>query len=153
VDPIADTPIGQSVQLQYLREKQAHNVSVVVADRAKLFPQVGEAGDQNLGGGEPAKFGLSVEDLTPELARKLGVDHKTGAIVTDVEPASFAEDIEFQRGDVVLELNHVPITSAADYRREVGKLKAGQDVLFKVSRRDSNDRSLVVFLAGVVPSE
>ncbi len=153
VDPIADTPIGQTVQLQYLREKQQHEVSVVVADRAKLFPQVGESGDQVPGEGEPAKFGLSVEDLTPDLARKLGVDRKSGAIVTDVEPASFAEDIEFTRGDVVVEVNHEPVTSAADYRREVGKLKPGQDVLFKVSRKDANDRSLIVFLAGVVPNE
>ena len=153
VDPIADTPIGQSVQLKLLRDKQARDVSVVVADRAKLFPQAGEGGEQNLGEGEPAKFGLTVDDLTPDLARKLGVERKSGAIVTEVEPASFAEDIEFQRGDIILEVNHVPVMNASDYRRELGKLKAGQDVLFKVTRRDANDRALIVFLAGVVPNE
>ena len=153
VDPIAETPIGQSVQLRYLRDKQMHDVAVTVADRAKLFPQVGEPGDQNPAGAEPAKFGLYVEDLTPDLAHKLGEDRKAGAIVMEVEPASFGEDIEFQRGDIVLEVNHVPVNGAADYRREVAKLKPGQDVLFKVSRRNANDRSLVVFLAGAVPSE
>jgi serine protease Do len=153
VDPIAETPIGQSVQLHYLREKQAHDVSVVVADRSKLFPQVGESGDQNPGGGEPSKFGLYVEDLTPDLARKLGVDRKSGPIVTEVEPASFGEDIEFQRGDIIVEVNHVAVTNAAEYHREIAKVKAGQDVLFKVTRRDQNDRALVIFLAGVVPNE
>ena len=153
VDPIAETAIGQSVQLRYLRDKQMHDVSVVVADRAKLFPQVGEAGDQNPAGAEPAKFGLYVVDLTADLAHKLGEDRKTGAIVMEVEPASFGEDIEFQRGDIVLEVNHVAVNGAADYRREVAKLKPGQDVLFKVSRRDANDRSLVVFLAGAIPNE
>jgi hypothetical protein len=50
-------------------------------------------------------------------------------------------------------VNHVAVNGAADYRREVAELKPGQDVLFKVSRRDANDRSLVVFLAGAVPNE
>jgi serine protease Do len=153
VDPIADTPVGQSVQLKYMRNKEAHEVSVVVADRSKLFPNTSEELETSPEGIEPAEFGLHVEDLTPELARKLGITKQPGVIVSEVEPASFAEDIEFSRGDIIVEVNHVPVANLNEYRREVARLKPGQDVLFKVIRHDPNDRELTVFLAGAVPNE
>jgi S1-C subfamily serine protease len=86
------------------------------------------------------------------LAHKLGMGKVTGVIVTEVEPASFAEDIDFTRGDVITEINHAPINNLADYRREMAQLKAGQDVLFKVAQRGANDRVLTLFLAGAVPA-
>jgi len=73
-----------------------------------------------------------------------------GAVVTEVEPASFAEDIGFARADVIVEINHVPITSLADYKAQMAKLKPGDDVLFKIARRQ--DTVLTLFLAGAVPS-
>ena len=153
VNPIAQTTIGQSVQVRYVREKVAKEVSMVVADRSKIFPQAAvNAEEQPDQGEEPAQFGLHVEDLTPDLARKLGMGKITGVVVTQVEPASFAEDIDFSRGDVIVEVNHVPITNLSDYRRQMGLLKPGQDVLFKVARHADNDRVLTLFLAGAVPS-
>jgi serine protease Do len=153
VNPIAQTTIGQSVQVRYVREKVAKEVSMVVADRSKIFPQAAvNAEEQPDQGEEPAQFGLHVEDLTPDLARKLGMGKITGVVVTQVEPASFAEDIDFSRGDVIVEVNHVPITNLTDYRRQMGLLKPSQDVLFKVARHADNDRVLTLFLAGAVPS-
>jgi serine protease Do len=154
VNPIAQTTIGQSVQVRYVREKVAKEVSMVVADRSKIFPQAAvNAEEQPDQGEEPAQFGLHVEDLTPDLARKLGMGKITGVVVTQVEPASFAEDIDFSRGDVIVEVNHVPITNLSDYRHQMGLLKPGQDVLFKVARHADNDRVLTLFLAGAVPSQ
>jgi serine protease Do len=154
VNPIAQTTIGQSVQVRFVRDKIAKEVSMTVADRSKIFPQTavnpGEEPDQSE---EPGQFGLHVEELTPDLAHKLGMGKLTGVVVTQVEPASFAEDIDFSRGDVIVEVNHVPINSLADYRREMAQLKSGQDVLFKVARHADNDRVLTLFLAGAVPSQ
>ena len=95
---------------------------------------------------------MHTEDLTPDLARKLGMSKVTGAVITEVDPASFAEDIGFLRGDVVVEVNHVPTNSLAEYRAEISKLKPGQDVLFKVARRGDADSVLTLFLAGAVPA-
>ncbi|HXW57404.1 MAG TPA: trypsin-like peptidase domain-containing protein [Candidatus Cybelea sp.] len=155
VNPVAQTPLGQSVHISYVRDKQEKEVTVLVADRSKLFPQIAQnADDQQQEGAETSQVGAHVEELTPDLARKLGMPKVTGVIVTDVEPASFAEDLGFARGDVITEVNRVPVTSLADYRREVSKLKPGQDVLIKVERRSGNDneRMLTTFLAGTVPA-
>ena len=38
VDPIAQTPIGEKVQVSYLRNRQQHDATLTVEDRTKLFP-------------------------------------------------------------------------------------------------------------------
>ncbi|HXX45194.1 MAG TPA: Do family serine endopeptidase [Candidatus Acidoferrales bacterium] len=153
VNPIAQTPIGQSVDLQYVRNKQAKDVTLTVADRAKLFPQSAQNDEEQPDKAEePSQFGLHAEDLTPELAHKLDMDKLSGVVVTEVDPASFAEDVGFTRGDVIVEINHLPISSMADYRTQMAKLKAGQDVLFRIARRSQSNQVLTLFLAGTVPA-
>jgi serine protease Do len=153
VNPIADTPIGDSVQVRYIRNKQPKEVALVVADRSKIFPQTAQtAEDQPDQQDTPGQFGLHVEDLTPDLAHKLGMGKTTGVVVTEVEPATFAEDIDFTRGDVIVEINHVPVANMTDYRAQMAKLHPGEDVLFKVARRGDADRVLTLFLAGAVPA-
>jgi serine protease Do len=154
VNPIAQTPIGQSVVLRYVRNKEAKEVTLTVADRAKIFPQSAQDSEEQPDQSKEAgQFGLHVEDLTPDLAHKLGVGQLSGAVVTQVDPASFAEDIGFSRGDVVVEINHNPVNSMADYRAQMGKLRPGDDVLFRIARRSDADRVLTLFLAGTVPSK
>jgi serine protease Do len=153
VNPIAQTTIGQSVQIRYVRDKRAKELTLTVADRSKIFPQTAEnAGELRDQGAEASLFGLHVEELTPDLARKLGMGRFTGVVVTEVAPASFGEDISFSRGDVIVEVNHAPINTLAEYRAQVAKLQPGQDVLFKVARHADNDRVLTLFLAGAVPA-
>jgi serine protease Do len=153
VNPIAQTPIGQSVELKYVRNKQALDAKLTVADRSKIFPPTADnANDQPDQSPEVSQFGLHTEELTPDIAQKLGMGKTTGVVVTEVDPASFAEDTGFTRGDVITEVNHVPVASMADYRAQMSKLKAGQDVLFKVARHSDNDHPLTLFLAGSVPA-
>ena len=153
VNPIAQTAIGQSVQVRYVRDKQEKDVSLTVADRSALFPGAPQATEEQPGQTEePSPFGLHVDDFTPDIARKLGMTKVTGVVVTQVDPASFGEDIDFARGDVITEMNHVPITSMADYRAQVAKLKPGDDVLFRVARHGDSDRVLMLYLAGSVPA-
>ncbi len=153
VSPITQTPIGRSVTVQYVRNGHAKEVSVTVADRDKLFPETADDSSQQPGQQqEPSQFGLHVEQLTPDLSSKLGIGKLTGVVATEVDPATFAEDIGFERGDVIVEINHAPVTTMADYHAQMSKLKVGQDVLFKIDRRDpgSGDR-LTLFLAGQIP--
>jgi len=152
VNPIVATPIGDSVQVTYSREKASHDTSVGVADRTKLFPAVAKvAGDQSEEEGA-TDFGLHVEDITPDLQQRLGLDQASGVIVTQIEPASFAEDVGFGRGDVVQEVNHQPVQNLRDWRRITGRLKPGDKVFFKVRRGGPGSAGpLTLFLAGAVP--
>jgi serine protease Do len=153
VNPIAQAPIGSKVKLNYVRDRAPKETTAVVEDRTRVFPtQAGRMNDQS-GESAPAEFGLRVESLTPERASRVGMEGQRGVLVTDVDPASFADDLGFGRGDVIAEINREPITTMDDYKRAVGKLKPGQNVVFKVLRRGDNERTLTVFLPGVVPAD
>jgi len=54
---------------------------------------------------------------------------------------------------VIAEVNRQAVGSVADYKAAMSKLKPGQNVVFKVLRRQDNDRVLTVFLPGVVPTD
>ena len=152
VNPIALTPIGNSVRLNYMRDKKEHEASLTVVDRTKIFPDRAGAANNNDSGPAPAEYGLRVEDLGSERARRAGFENIKGVLVTEVDPASFAEDIGFVRGDVIAEVNHTPVSSVSEYRHVTSPLKQGQDVLFKVRRRTANDQFDTVYLAGIVPA-
>lgn len=153
VNPIAQAPIGSKVKLNYVREGQQKEAEATVEDRTRVFPNsAGRMSDQP-GEEAPAEFGLRVDSLTPERAQQVGVEGRKGVVVTDVDPASFADDLGFTRGDVITEINRQPITSMADYRAAISKLKPGQNVVFKVLRGTDGNRVLTVFLPGVVPSD
>jgi len=153
VNPIAQAPIGSKVAITYVRDRTQKETTAIVADRTRIFPT--EAGNLDQPGEPaPSEFGLRVDSLTNDRAQRFGMDGMKGVIVTDVDPASFAsDDLGFARGDVITELNHQPITSLADYKTAVTKLKAGDNVVFKVMRRQDSDRVLTMFLSGVVPAE
>ena len=54
---------------------------------------------------------------------------------------------------MITEINRQAIDSVAEYRAAVSKLKPGDDVVFKVLRRQDGDRMLTVYLSGKVPSD
>src|SRR5437899_2355529 len=99
-------------------------------------------------------IGVSLqEELTRERGSRVGMEGQKGVLVTEVEPASFADDLGFGRGDVISTINGEAVTSVADYRKAVAKLKHGEDVVFKVFRRQDSDRVLTLYLSGKVPAD
>lgn len=158
VDPIAETPIGDHVKLTVVHNRQAHDVSVTVDDRAHVFPDrvAKESSGQPTEVDAPvvAGFGVHVEEFTPERAHRLGLQAVAGVLVAEVDPASFGEDVGLSHGDVITEINDTPVPNVADYRKLLAGLKPGQDVVFKVLvSGGANDRTATVYLAGVVPHD
>jgi serine protease Do len=83
--------------------------------------------------------GVEVEELTPELARRLDVPPGVrGVVVTDVD-ASLGE---LRKGDVIEEVNQQPVNSAADYRKVIASLDPNGTHVLSVCRRRT--RSFVV---------
>src|SRR5712692_6114062 len=155
VNPIAQAPIGSKVKLTYIRDRAQKEATAEVGDRTRVFPNVtGRMSDQP-GGGEavPSEYGLHVEELTPDRGHRLGMEGQKGVLVTEVEPASFADDLGFGHGDVISLVNGATMSSVADYRKAVSKLKRGEDVVFKVLRRQDSDRILTLYLSGKVPAD
>jgi serine protease Do len=153
VNPIAQAAIGSKVKLTYIRDRAQKETMAMVEDRTRVFPNTaGRMGDQP-GEAAPAEFGLHVEELTPARGQRVGMEGQKGAIVTEIDPATFADDLGFGRGDVITEINRESVSSVSDYRKAVAKLKPGEDVVFKVLRRQDSDRVLTLYLSGKVPAD
>ena len=153
VSDIAGRKPGSKVMLGYYRNGKKDEAAVTVADRAKLFAsRLGEEQE----GGEPStpkqsKMGVTVRDLTPEMADRLNVPSGQGVVVQEVKPGSFADDIGLTRGDVVLEINKQKVNSVDDFDRVQSSLKSGQDVVCLVRQRGAGRNEGTIFLAGTLP--
>ena len=152
VNPIAQAPIGSKVKLSYVRDHAQKETTATVEDRTRVFPNAaGRLADQP-GSAAPTEYGIHVDALTPERAHKVGLEGQKGVLVTEIDPASFGDDLGFGQGDVISEVNRESVTSVDEYRKVISKLKPGDNVVFKVLRRQ-DDKVLTVYLPGVVPSE
>ncbi len=60
------------------------------------------------------KWGLKLEDLTPQLAGRLNLKSEKGVAVVGVKPGSTAEEAGVQTGDIILEVNRQPVTSVQE---------------------------------------
>jgi len=127
-------PPGNTVKLDVVREGKPRTVEVKLAERPDEREQTGRTPSRSSGEKEQGDLlGLSVQDVTPQLARRSQLDASTkGAVVVDVAPDSPASDAGLEPGDVVVEVNRRSVNSAADYRSAVKTVKKGDTVLVRV---------------------
>jgi serine protease Do len=150
-DISAEKP-GSKIKIGYERAGKTEETSVTVADRAKLYGNTNTNDQESENEEQPAasKLGLSVRNITPDMADRLGISANKGVIVSDVKAGSFADDLGFTRGDVILEINKQAVNNEDDFRKITGQLKSGQDVVFLV-RQGRGRQASTGFLAGTLP--
>jgi serine protease Do/serine protease DegQ len=86
------------------------------------------------------RLGISLQDLTPDLARTMNLELPGGAVVAEVEPGTPAARAGLERGDVIVEVNGEPIRDAGDLRNLVGLMPVGTGldiVLYRGGRERS----------------
>lgn len=79
-------------------------------------------------------LGVSTQDLTPDLAKPLGIAASKGALIVDVAKGSPAEKAGIKKDDVVTSFNGKAISDANMLRNEVAVAPIGKDVRFTVLR-------------------
>jgi serine protease Do len=133
---VADTAPKTQAKVGLLRDGKNLEVTVTLAERPKTAQeQAPEQGQPEGQTGE--KLGLSLQDLTPDIASRLGYEKQHGALVTDVAPGSPAEDAGLGRGDLIQEVNRAPVRSVREFERAIRGFKAG-DVVALLVRRGQN---------------
>ncbi len=126
---IGATPPGTRVQLVVLRDGKETSIPVVLE---QLTEEVLAATPPEAQG--PAKLGLRVQNLTPELSRRLGYEEMSGVVVADVRPSSEAARRGLRRGDLVQEVNRHPVKTVADLEETLGQVEGEETVLLLVRR-------------------
>jgi serine protease Do len=129
VKTVTATKPGTSVPVKVVRDGKDRTLNVTV-DELDLEAET-SAQNRRGGGSQPAPeqngagFGLTLQDLTPALARRLQVPAgQGGAVVTDVDPDSGSAG-GVRPGDVILSVNRRPVSSATEAARELQKVPSG----------------------------
>jgi len=126
---IAETPVGQRVEVEVLRKGSSRTFHVELSKRKDT--------DLVQPGVTPQKqqaFGIGVSNLTPETARQFNLKDAEGVIVVNVEPDSAGEKAGVLPGDIIREINHEEVDDVAAYEKEIGKIKSGETVYFCILR-------------------
>jgi serine protease Do len=143
VEVSQDKP-GQTIQLRIIRNGTPMQVSVKVGEYKKPGTQVAESEGGQDGKANTGKLGLAVDDLNQDARQQLQLPAELkGAAIANVRPGSPADDAGLQPGDVVLEVNRKPVTSAEQFSNEVHANPAGKDLLLLVWSKGNNSYRVV----------
>jgi serine protease Do len=123
---VASKAPGTVVDLDVLRDGKRRKVSVTLG----TFPE--DPTNATAGETDRPRLGMSLRDLTPDLADRLGLPPATrGALVTEVEPGSPAERALRPR-DVIVSVNGESVKSVEDFERALAGAQTGGRVRLRV---------------------
>ena len=134
---VSDLAPGTKVNVKLIRDGHEKTVTLALAE---LPGQTGDNGNGQSGSGSAisktdALDGVTVADLDQDARQQLQLpDNVQGVVVTDVDPDSNSADAGLQRNDVIVEINHQPVTNA-DRAVELCKQARGNQILLKIWRR------------------
>jgi len=117
---------GERVTVTLVRDKKALVLSVILEERPEESPSAAVPGI--------SRFGITVQDLTPELKSRYGIARESGVVVVAVEPGSRAYWAGLQAGDLIVEVNRQPVSSTSDWNRIISQIGEDEEVLLTVIR-------------------
>jgi serine protease Do len=121
---VAITPPGQSAKMTVLREGKRETLDIKLGEMPADEPVVAAKGTE--------RWGLTVQPITPELARQFKLSGQSGVLVAEVEEGSPASRSGIRAGDVVLEVNRRRVRDVRSFEEALSQ--AEQDALLFVQR-------------------
>jgi serine protease Do len=77
-------------------------------------------------------FGLELETVDAEIARRLQLKDARGAVITDVDPEGPAARVGLRQGDVIIRVGSANVTTAQEAGRELNRVPAGGTVALRI---------------------
>jgi S1-C subfamily serine protease len=131
---VAETEPGTVVPITILRNNDQMKIDVKVGKRPnKMIANLnsnGKSGENY----SNEKLGLSVQNLSADIAKKLGYTNEQGVIVTNIVPGSAAEDAGIKVNDLIKEIDRDKVTSVSEFENIISKKNLGNAVAFLIQR-------------------
>lgn len=127
VNKVASIKVGKKIKVKLIRDGKKIKVTVKVGERPDEEKTVLREEIEK-------QLGMSVQNLTPELAKQFGLEKTEGVLVSDVEVGSVADEGGVRRGDIIIEVNRKKITNVEDYKESLGQVKGEETILFLLRR-------------------
>ena len=135
---VAGTLPGSEIRLTVMRDGGQQELTAVLEEyNVEGGPNNGQnEGDNDGPRTEPqsGRLGLSLQPVTPQAAKQLGMDGSDGLIVTEVDQAGPAAEAGISRGDVVMEINRQSVKTVDDVQSALDRA-GDRPVLMLIARR------------------
>jgi serine protease Do len=129
---VASTPVGKTVTVKISRVGKS-------MDREVKLGEMEEKGAEAAAKSPAHKsLGISIQNVTPELARSFGLKNDSGVLVVRVEPGSPASEAGIQEGDVISQVNRKPVKDVDDFAKKIENAKGQENVLLLIQRGQMN---------------
>jgi serine protease Do len=128
---VTRTTVGRSIEMSVIRDGTSITLNTTLVEHpdTKTIARV-NAPSENI-----QLAGLTVEEITPQMARRLRLTTQIkGVVVTAVQPGSHADNAGLQQGDVISEVNRKPVRTMKDYHAVVTHLSHERPALLLVHR-------------------
>jgi len=117
---------------------QGIGFAIPVSVAKPLIPQLISKGEVTRG-----YIGVSIQAITPELAKAMNLKEAKGALVSDVVPGSPADKGGMKQGDVIIAFNQKNIDGPRDLSSWVAQTAVGQEAKV-IILRDGNEKQLTL---------
>jgi serine protease Do len=142
---IASLPVGSNASIVIMRSGKEQTFQVKVEERQtppvdplEIRPLPGEMEStppgQGKEGGTEIDLGMTLQELTLESAKTRGLTGLKGILVIKTTPGSPASSNGIRTNDLIVEINHKPLSSVEEYKALMAGLRKGDDVVIRVAR-------------------
>jgi Do/DeqQ family serine protease len=133
---VAGAQPGTEMSVTFIRGGKENSTKVTLGELT-LANARGQSSEGSGDSSTPGKLGITVQVLTPDIAKQLQIPPTTqGVVITEIDPTGPAAEAALQEGDVIEEVNRQPVKSPGDLTAAIDR--AGQQpVLLLVNRRGS----------------
>ncbi len=140
VQMVVRTKPGASIPVRIVRNKAERTLNITVEEldletegnssRRVSSERTSAEPEQNKG------FGMTLENVPADLARRMRLpDTVRGAVITEIDPGSPADEQQLALGDIIYRVGTTPVTTAVEAQRELNKVPAGGTALLRIIRR------------------
>jgi len=129
---VAETDVGRTVNVDVVRGGKSIVLKVKIEELKDE-----EAENVTTSDTEESTLGLTVQELTGDIARSLGIDDIKGVVVTEVMPDSPASNAGLKRGDVILEVGGKTVSNNKEFRDLTTGLEKNKPLLLLVRRGEN----------------
>ncbi len=136
---VADTPVGKEVNVKVIRRKETKTFTIKIAEQSAKIAERSTESEAPQSSANTLLSGLSVQNLTPQIAQQLNLPRdSSGVVIADVDPSSPAAAVGLQAGDVITQINRKPVHNLQDYRHITSRLGKNESVLLLITRSGTN---------------
>ena len=127
---VGSTPVGQVVKVDVIRKGEKKSFEVKIAELKE--ENVNQAVSK-----EAPVLGMTVHEITPEIAKNLGLKEKSGVVILKIKDYSPAAEAGLRPGDVILEMDNMAVPNIEVFNKKIQEYKKGTTILLLIKRQDS----------------